>query len=198
MNGVGTVINGVAKEAVKEREDYLRNLVAKELLDSRLCEVLIEKGITTCPASATFHGNFDGGLFYHCKAMYEALEGMTEKLGLHWLNPKSPANIAWGHDVCKLGTYIKSIDDWNEDGSNKLWHYEKCDSSLVKGHGSKSVIVLQQAGVSLTEEEMVCILYHMGAYETDSWDAFDRAIKKYPNVLFTHTADMCASKIMGV
>lgn len=50
----------------------------------------------------------------------------------------------------------------------------------------------------LTEEEELCIRYHMGAYETDDWDGFDKAIRKFPNVLFTHTADMYASKCMEV
>lgn len=41
--------------------------------------------------------------------------------------------------------------------------------------------------------------YH-GAYETDPklWEYYGRAIEKYPNVLYTHTADMIASRIIGV
>ena len=38
----------------------------------------------------------------------------------------------------------------------------------------------------------------MGAYEKEEWNYFDRAIRKYPNVLWTHTADMSASKIHNV
>jgi hypothetical protein len=40
----------------------------------------------------------------------------------------------------------------------------------------------------------------MGAYETDPkmWNYYGAAIEKYHNVLFTHTADMIASKILGV
>lgn len=49
--------------------------------------------------------------------------------------------------------------------------------------------------MELTEEEVLCIRYHMGAYETKDWAGFDLAIKKYPNVLYTHTADMLASKL---
>ena len=198
MNGENYPVNKLSKEAIKEREDYLRNLVAKELLDSKLCEALIEKGITTCPASLKHHGNYEGGLFDHCKEMYEALDKMTQRLGLHWMREKSVGNVAWGHDMCKLDNYIKIVDEWNEDGSNKSWHYEYNDKPSFVGHGVKSAILAQQATPHLTEEEIYCIIFHMGAYETDSWDAFDRAIKKYPNVLFTHTADMCASKIMGV
>ena len=52
--------------------------------------------------------------------------------------------------------------------------------------------------LQLTEEEILCIRYHMGAYETKDWDFFDKAIRKYPNVLWTHTADMYASKVKDV
>ena len=49
----------------------------------------------------------------------------------------------------------------------------------------------------LTDEEQACIRWHMGAYEgKESWPDFDAAIKEFPNVLFTHTADMYASKCM--
>ena len=50
--------------------------------------------------------------------------------------------------------------------------------------------------MGLTEEERLCIRYHMGAYETSDWDGYDQAIRKFPNVLWTHTADMLASKLM--
>ena len=49
-------------------------------------------------------------------------------------------------------------------------------------------------------EEIICIRWHMGAFETDTkmWDYYGKAIEKYPNVLYTHTADMIASRIQGV
>ena len=50
--------------------------------------------------------------------------------------------------------------------------------------------------MDLTEEEKLCITYHMGAYETSNWNEFEKAIRKYENVLWTHTADMYASKIV--
>lgn len=51
----------------------------------------------------------------------------------------------------------------------------------------------------LTKEEIYCIRYHMGAYEGQpAWDFVDRAIKQYPNILYTHMADMIASKLKEV
>lgn len=185
-------------DTIQEREKYLRGLVALGKLDEQLCEALIEKGITTCPASSKYHGAYDGGLFDHCKAMYESLDEMTQRLGLHWISEKSVGNIAWGHDMCKLDSYIKVVDEWNEDGSNKSWHYEYNKEAGLVGHGVKSAILVQQATTDVTEEEIYCIVFHMGAYEKDQWVAYENAIKRFPNVLFTHTADMCASKIVGV
>jgi hypothetical protein len=36
----------------------------------------------------------------------------------------------------------------------------------------------------------------MGAYNRDDWDGYDKVIRKYETVLWTHTADMYASKII--
>ena len=78
---------------------------------------------------------------------------------------------------------------------NPKWTYNP--EPLFSGHGDKSVMMLSQV-LKLTEEEMLCIRYHMGAYKTDDWDGFDRAIRKYQSVLWTHSADMYASKVMDI
>lgn len=48
--------------------------------------------------------------------------------------------------------------------------------------------------------EAACIRYHMGAFNDKSyeWNDYTRAIHKYPNVLWTHHADMIATHIMEV
>jgi hypothetical protein len=92
------------------------------------------------------------------------------------------------HDLCK-------IDDYWEDNDNYCWTYN--NDKVLKGHGDKSIILLSQF-MTLTEEEIMCIRFHMGAYNTDDWDSYDKAIKKYETVLWTHHADMYASKVMGV
>ena len=53
--------------------------------------------------------------------------------------------------------------------------------------------------MNLTEEEILCIRWHMGAYDDkENWNTIGAAIEKYPNVLFTHTADMMAARIVGI
>ena len=48
-------------------------------------------------------------------------------------------------------------------------------------------------------EEVLCIRYHMGAFVSkEEWQDYTRAVNKYPNVLWTHTADMLASHVAGI
>lgn len=53
--------------------------------------------------------------------------------------------------------------------------------------------------MTLTDEEIMCIRYHMGAFTDKSeWNDYTRAVRNYPNVLWTHQADMLASHVAGV
>ena len=45
---------------------------------------------------------------------------------------------------------------------------------------------------------MYCIRFHMGAFEQADIEGYSKAVEKFNNVLFAHTADMIASKIKGV
>lgn len=153
-------------------------------------ETLDRLGFFTAPASTKYHGAYEGGLFDHSLAMAEALVELTEKLGLKWKTPQSARIVGMYHDLCKCDNYVKDLE------SNK-WIWNK--DIIISDQGAKSVIIAQKY-ISLTDEEIVCIRWHMGAYETDPkmWDYYGRAIEVYPNVLYTHTADMIASKIVGI
>lgn len=82
-----------------------------------------------------------------------------------------------------------------EEYQPKRWEYN--EQQVLSGHGEKSIMLLSQF-LQLTEEEVLCIRYHMGAYNKNDWDAYDMAIRKYETVLWTHTADMYASKVLGI
>lgn len=50
-----------------------------------------------------------------------------------------------------------------------------------------------------TMEEILCIRYHMGAFvDKSEWNDYTRAVHLYPNVLWTHTADMIAAHILEI
>lgn len=187
-------IYSVKLNTIVERIAFMRTEMATVLGDE-VVDMMISKGFCSAPASTNYHGNYDGGLFDHSLAVACCLQKYTEKLGLKWVKSDSPIRIGMLHDLCKIDSY-KKVDEFLSEGKEPRYTWD--DAPIVKGHGDKSVIYALRYGCPLTEEEIACIIYHMGAYETDRWDAYGNAIKKYNNVLYTHMADMEASKIMGV
>ena len=156
---------------------------------SCLVSGLDQMGYFIAPASANHHGNYEGGLFDHSWAVMESLVDLTEKLQLKWDREASPYLVGLLHDICKCGAY-----SYNKE--TKSWEYNK--DIIMTGHGELSVILAQQL-TELTAEEVLCIRWHMGAYDDkENWNILGRAIEYYPNVLYTHTADMIASRIKGV
>lgn len=149
---------------------------------------LIEQGFFTRPASIKHHGACEGGLFDHSFAVTNVLADLTENLGLKWQQERSPYIVGMFHDLCKIDTYQKSEDE--------KWEYN--NATLLPGHGDKSVIMLQQH-IKLTDEEMLCIRWHMGAFDDKAnWNSYGRAVSLYQNVLWTHHADMYAARVVGV
>ena len=166
-------------------------------------DYLKNEGFFTSPASTKYHGVYEGGLYDHSSKVFERLAELTVNNNLEWQRPESPFIIGMFHDLCKCDLYKITADSYDrielEDGTFMVTpalnpKYEYNTDTLLKGHGAKSVMILSRF-INLTEEEMLCIRYHMGAYEKEEWAEFDKAIHKYPNVLWTHMADMLASKV---
>ncbi len=175
---------------IEERERQLKSIVADKIPMMRMegFNFLISKRFCEAPASTKYHGNYAGGLFDHSIRVAKYLEELTDKLWLEWERPESPVIIGLLHDLCK-------IDQYKYDRDKSCYVYN--NEPTVKGHGVKSVIYIQRyCGITLTDEEIACILYHMGAFtDKEEWGDYTAAVHKYPNVLWTHTADMWASHI---
>lgn len=172
------------------------------VVDDSFMNWLVNMGFFIKPASISFHGQQSGDLFRHSFAVADVLIDMTEKFDVEWERPQSPFIVGMFHDVCKMDDYmdenasdIVMMGTGSPVSKNPKW--VKNPEKLLKGHDDKSVMMLSQ-WINLTEEEMLCIRYHMGAYQTDEWKEWDRAIRKYETVLWTHTADMYASKVMDI
>ena len=153
----------------------------------------------TAPASTKYHGSYPGGLAEHSMNVTNALVGLTKDLSITWQNPRSPYIIGLMHDLCKCDSYKHpAAGKLNNQPIYDPASYEHNPNTLLKGHGSKSVMMASTL-LQLTEEEVLCIRYHMGAFtEKEEWSDYTRAIHKYPTVLFTHTADMIAAHITEV
>lgn len=174
-----------------ERMTILRSVTYQgaPVFSEKILGELLNHNFFTAPASRRFHGSYGGGLFDHSFNVAVQLTLLTQRLDLKWKSPVSPFIVGIFHDLCKVDQYVYDLDtnsySWNED-------------TLIKGHGIKSLVYAQRL-CQLTEEEEACILYHMGAFtDAKEWGDYSNAIMKYPNVLFTHTADMIADKILGV
>ena len=175
-------------ERIEEYYDFMSLAPTYRVITS--ADALDDIGFFTAPASTKYHGAYGGELCDHSLEVAKQLLRLTVNLGLKWERPESPYIVGMYHDLCKCDNYVYDI----ETGK-----YKYNPDIIIPGHGEKSVIMAQKI-VDLTDEEIACIRWHMGAYETDTkmWEYYGRAIEKYPNVLYTHMADMIASKIIGV
>lgn len=154
---------------------------------------LIDNGFFTAPASINHHGKYEGALFDHSFAVAKLLCELTDSLELRWEREQSPAIVGMFHDLCKLDNYAVVSHDM---GETEQWEYN--NAQILTGHGEKSVMMLQQH-MDITKEELMCIRWHMGAFEGEKiFNNYGRAVNEYPNVLWTHTADMLAARVIGV
>lgn len=187
-------ISGIA-DTSRKRENKMKLLKREAKFDIMVGEYipeefktwLKEKGFFTAPASRNHHGNYEGGLFDHSLAVANELFEITINLEIKWEKERSPFIVGMFHDLCKIENYEKS-----EDGK---YHYN--GQQILTGHGEKSIMLLSQF-MTLTEEEIYCIRFHMGPYDEATKDLYSKAIGKYETVLWTHTADMYASQAKGI
>ena len=171
-------------------QDFIKRI--PQIFSGDLTEYMIRGGFFTCPSSSGYHGAFEGGNFWHSRMVVILLREYTDKLGLKWERPESPEIVGWLHDLCKMDEYVKVSD--GEGG----FHYEHRRDTDLPGHGAKSA-VMALSRMYLTDEEIRCICWHMGAFTgKDLWDGYTEAVKKYPNILWTHQADMAVSNVIGI
>lgn len=178
--------------STENRANYLKESYGK-ILGELAVNTLISEGFLTAPASTVFHGNYEGGLFDHSVNVAEILWRLTQDLNLTWKEgspERSPLTVGIAHDLCK-------IDQYKKDETN-LENFVYSNMPVIKGHGMKSIIYASKMGIRLSDEERACIAYHMGAFvPKEEWHDYTHAVSVYPNVLWTHTADMIASHIMN-
>lgn len=144
------------------------------------------------PASTRYHGAYPGGLFQHSMAVMQLLIEWTELGILTWKRKCSPVIVGLLHDYTKVGKYTLKCK-CTQPITRPLEFAYADRETYFGGHGIDSLCKIALR-MTLTEEEAHCIRFHMGPYEKDEWDIYNLAISKYPNVLWTHQADMVAAK----
>lgn len=180
----------------KERLDLMMATNLSEIVKEDFLKWLAENGFFTAPASTKYHGNYEGGLFDHSFVVMNLLAELSAANDLKWKRPASPFLVGMFHDLCKIDQY--RIDNSTPYTVGEPTRYEYNPNTMYKGHGDKSIILLSQF-TTLTDEETACIRYHMGAFtEKEEWRDYTRAVHAFPNVLWTHQADMLASHVVGI
>ena len=149
----------------------------------------------TDPASAKYHNAFYGGLLDHTMNVYQLLNDSMETYNLKKQGSNRSIIVSsLFHDFCKIGNY-KTTAAWRKDASNK-WEsyagYGYNEDTFPMGHGEKSVAMIDRL-IQLSDEEMLAIRWHSGAFEDGTKLDFVRAAVNRPLVSMLHTADLNAS-----
>ena len=197
-------------DLLKCKEEFIELLHSTERdgVDD-VIEGLEGMGFFIAPASANHHLNIEGGLLLHslntCKAALMVWEGMKalEPGLVKEVGRDSVIIASLLHDVCKSDIYVRSV----KKRKNALGMWEDCEGYKVTyknfpmGHGEKSVILLLCNGLEMTDDEMLAIRWHMGAWginmnSCEDQRCYDTSRKLYPLVAIIQAADSLAASIM--
>ena len=168
----------------------------RENIDKVIAE-LEKLGFFDAPASRKDHNSFSGGLVAHSLNVYRVAKEIS--LALCNINPDLEVSddsliiASLLHDICKAPRY--------QGSSQKNGEYQKNYSHLPVGHGEKSVIVLLQCGLELTDEEIMAIRWHMHAWDLPFQSAdikgnLLKAKELYPLVSLIQAADGLSSNLL--
>lgn len=156
----------------------------------KLLAWLEEAGFFTAPASTKYHGAYAGGL----------VDAEDKRQGRTYpeYTVDTIAVAALLHDVCKVDAYkVEKKSQKQKDGSWKEVEVYGYTNSLPLGHGEKSIIQIMRY-MQLTEEEMLAIRWHMGAFDYSvkggSYD-MNNAFAGSRLAAMLHIADMMATHL---
>lgn len=134
---------------------------------------LDDAGFFEAPASTKFHNSEIGGLARHCLSVYKIFKNMVQ---INYLDVKEETIIkcALFHDFCKLNYYKPKIFKTGKRKGELGW---ETDDQYPIGHGEKSVILLQMAGIPLNPKETLIIRWHMLNYDYE-YKHYEVKVKK--------------------
>lgn len=135
----------------KERIEELLRSTGREGMEN-VIRYLEDQYFYEVPSSLQRHHNWEGGLAQHCLGVYDRLKDTAAEL------PEDSVIItSLLHDICKARKHYRNDRGrWVERPETEL-HY--------KGHGERSVRLLEKLGLMLTPEEKGAIRWHMGGWK---------------------------------
>ena len=183
----------------KERfiEIYKKNIHREG--SEKLLEFLLSKNsdFFDAPASARFHGSYEGGLLEHSLNVYDCLKDYLSRNRVKEIynlsyNEESIAIVALLHDLCKINCYKKGTRNVKENGPWIQVPTFEYNDTLPYGHGEKSVYMIS-GYMRLTREEAFAIRYHMGFSGNEDTRNVGATFEMFPLAFALSTADMEAT-----
>jgi hypothetical protein len=182
----------------KERYIELLKSTNREGVDE-LIKYLEGSDFFTAPASTKYHGSFEGGLCRHCLNVYDCLEGITKLHTKHVegrITEDSIIIVSLLHDLSKVDFYELYDRNVKVDGQ---WVQQRCykirDDKFIYGNHEETSLFVAQQFVSLSIEEQVAILHHMGGLAYDSVkEDLNEVFHTYPLAMLLHVADSLAAQ----
>lgn len=183
----------------KERfiEIYKKNIHREG--SEKLLEFLLSKNsdFFDAPASARFHGSYEGGLLEHSLNVYDCLKDYLSRNRVKEIynlsyNEESIAIVALLHDLCKINCYKKGTRNVKENGQWIQVPTFEYNDTLPYGHGEKSVYMIS-GYMRLTREKAFAIRYHMGFSGNEDARNVGATFEMFPLAFALSTADMEAT-----
>ena len=143
------VIGNLTEEQIEKRKEKICSLIdslEREGTD-RLIHYLVKNQFFEVPSSLNRHHNWKGGLAEHSLGVMER----ALKLNHNFDDRDSIIVGALLHDICKTRQFY--YDEKGKLHKRKLY---------IRGHGYRSIKILEGIGFPLTEEERLAIRWHMG------------------------------------
>lgn len=184
----------------KERFIEIYNENIKREGADKLLEYLLSSSsdFFTAPASARYHGSYQGGLLEHSLNVYDCLKAYLERervkneYGLSY-SDETIAIVSLLHDLCKINCYKEGKRNVKDEKG--VWHSVPTynfEDKLPYGHGEKSVYIIT-GYMRLTREEAFAIRYHMGFSGNEDKNTVGNALEMFPLAFAASVADMEAT-----
>ena len=171
-------------------------------------DYLDKGGFFEAPASINRHLCHEGGLAEHslnvdrmAMMLREQTVAMRPEVA-DSLKEDSVVIAALLHDVCKSNIY-KKAQKWRKDAQNRWEQYDTYEADYSRfpaGHGEKSVIMLLRLGLDLSNDEILAIRWHMGAWNLPFQSYEDKCniseANEHPLTAILQSADLLASHIL--
>jgi hypothetical protein len=184
------------KHKPHEHAEFYRDALAKRA--DKLVMDAYQRGFFEAPASGQFHHAYETGLAVHSLEVFAWALRLAPSFGIDVSSDVAKISVMF-HDLCKAGLY-ETYDKNVKDDVTGQWHketaYRTNDAARASmGHGEESLRRIETITGYLPEGWAHAVRWHMGAFMLNSEDAsrFTATCKKYHEVLFLHTCDMCST-----